>query len=290
VETVLDQLHFDSAIPWIKATIYLLLAFAFARVGRGLARRLTSARLSAQHVMIAERLGYWMVLLLGFTSAMREVGFDLSVLLGAAGILTVAIGFASQTSASNLISGLFLLGERPFVVGDVIRLASGTTGEVVAIDLLSVKLRTFDNLLVRVPNETLLKSEIANLTHFRIRRIDLTVAVDYAADLPYVRQLLIAVAEAEPSVLDEPRPTIQFNGFGEAGMELQFSAWATTRGYPDAKNRLAERVKAMLDREGIAIPSPNRVLATAHGVPLEVVVRSAEEGGARGRSEITKTR
>jgi small-conductance mechanosensitive channel len=213
--------------------------------------------------MIAERLGYWLVLLLGFTSAMREVGFDLSVLLGAAGLLTVAVGFAAQTSASNLISGLFLLGERPFVVGDVIRLASGITGEVVGIDLLSVKLRTFDNLLVRVPNETLLKSELTNLTHFRIRRVDLQVVVDYGAELAYVRQVLIGVAEAEPTALDEPRATVQFTGFGDAGMELLFSVWATTEGYVDTRNKLAERVKTVLDREKIAIPTPGRVIASA---------------------------
>lgn len=263
MDTLLDQLHFDLVLPWLKAGLYLVIAIVLARVGRSLARGVTADRMSAQHVMIAERLGYWLVLLLGITSAMREVGFDLSVLLGAAGVLTVAVGFAAQTSASNLISGLFLLGERPFVVGDVIRLASGTTGEVVGIDLLSVKLRTFDNLLVRVPNETLLKSEITNLTHFRIRRIDLVVTVDYSADLPFVRQLLIAVAEAEHCVLDEPRPTVQFTGFGDAGVELQFSAWATTGGYVDAKNRLAERVKATLDRERIAIPSLSRFLTTA---------------------------
>ena len=277
IRALVDELPFAAALPWLKAALYLIVAFALARVGQTVARRLTADRLSAQHAMIAQRLGYWLVLLVGFTSALREVGFDLSVLLGAAGVLTVAAGFAAQTSASNLISGLFLLGERPFVVGDIIRLSTGTTGEVVAIDLLSVKLRTFDNLLVRVPNESLLKSEITNLTHYRIRRVDLRVVVDYTTRLADVRRLLIGVAEAEPTVLDEPRPNVLFKGFGDTGMELQFSAWATREGYLDAKNRLAERTKTALDEAGIAIPTPSRILATSAGAPLEVVLGTRAE-------------
>jgi hypothetical protein len=88
--------------------------------------------------------------------ALHQAGLKLGVLPGAAGILTVAIGFASQTSASNLISGLFVIAERPFVVGDIIRVAE-TTGEVLSVDLLSVKIRTFDNLYVRIPNEGIIR-------------------------------------------------------------------------------------------------------------------------------------
>ena len=115
-------------------------------------------------------------------SALRELGFKLSVLLGAAGVLTVAVGFASQTSASNIISGLFLLGERPFSVGDVIRVGS-TTGEVLSIDLLSAKLRTFENLFVRIPNETLIKSEVTNLSRLPVRRLDLKIGIAYKEEV-----------------------------------------------------------------------------------------------------------
>ena len=121
--------------------------------GAGVAAGLVCDRLTTGHLLAIDR----------SPAAVRRAT-ERNVRHIAAGLLTVALGFAAQTSASNLISGLFLLGERPFVVGDVIRLASGITGEVVGIDLLSVKIRTFDNLLVRVPNETLLKSELTNLT------------------------------------------------------------------------------------------------------------------------------
>ena len=87
--------------------------------------------------ILLKRAIFYGIMILMSMSALRELGFDLSVILGAAGILSVAIGFASQTSASNLISGLFLMMERPFSIGDVIRVEQ-TTGEVISIDLLSV--------------------------------------------------------------------------------------------------------------------------------------------------------
>ena len=110
--------------------------------------------------ILLKRAIFYGIMILMSMSALRELGFDLSVILGAAGILSVAIGFASQTSASNLISGLFLMMERPFSIGDVIRVEQ-TTGEVISIDLLSVKIRTFDNLYVRVPNESMIKTHMA---------------------------------------------------------------------------------------------------------------------------------
>ena len=249
----------DRILTGLTAAVLLLAGWLLARLLSRTAARLTQGRASAQVAMIAERSTYYGVLGLGLASALSELGVDLSVLLGAAGILSVAIGFASQTSASNLISGLFLLGERPFVVGDVVQVGANT-GEVVSIDLLSVKMRTFDNLLLRVPNETLLKSDIKNLTHFPIRRYDLPVRVAYDADLAGVRTLLTSVADAHPLCLDEPRPLVLFLGFGADGMELQFSVWASTKNFLELRNTIPDRVKQAFDEGAIRIPLPQRAV------------------------------
>jgi small-conductance mechanosensitive channel len=96
----------------------------------------------------------------------------LGILLGTAGILTVALAFASQTSMSNVISGLFLIADNPFQVGDILQVGT-TVGVVLEIGLLSVNLRKFDNTFVRPPNELLIKQEFWNLTKYPIRRLDL---------------------------------------------------------------------------------------------------------------------
>ena len=211
--------------------------------------------------MILRRASLYGITGLFAASALMELGFDLSVLLGAAGILTVAIGFASQTSASNVISGLFLLGERPFAVGDIIRV-NGTVGEVLSVDLLSVKLRTFDNLFVRIPNETMIKSEVTNLRRFPIRRVDLQIGVAYKEDLRRVREVLMEVAARNPLCLEEPAPLIIFQGYGDSSINHQFSVWAKTEHFLDLRNSIPVEIKEAFDAHNIEIPFPHRTLYT----------------------------
>jgi small-conductance mechanosensitive channel len=246
----------------VFSILLLLLGWVLARAAGQVVGRIASSRASAQHAMILQRFVYYGLVVLAVLTALSGLGVDLSVLLGAAGVLTVAVGFASQTSASNLISGLFLLFEQPFVVGDVVGVGAHI-GEVVSIDLLSVKLRTFDNLLLRIPNETLLKSDIRNLTRFPIRRFDLVLTVPYTADLKRVSEVLVEAAREVPVCLDEPEPKVIFQGFVDHGVSLQLSVWASTTRFLDLRNGVPGAVLAHLKQAGISIPLPQRVLHRA---------------------------
>jgi small-conductance mechanosensitive channel len=258
----LPQIH--DALPEgtdvIHAALQLLLGLTLAIGISRLGRRIATQRFTPAQAEVAGRLLFGGFASLGVASALAELGFDLSFLMGAAGLLTVALGFASQTSASNLISGLFLLFERPFSIRDVIQVG-GTTGEVVSIDLLSVRLRTFDNRLVRVPNETLLKSDITNLSHFPVRRSDLVMQVAYDVDLDRVRALLLGVAESTNTVLDEPRPMLQFVSFAERGVELQLSVWFARERFYEERTRFAFSVHRALAEAGVSFALPQRVLS-----------------------------
>lgn len=240
----------------VRALLTVLVGLLLARMLASATVRFFNGRLDAHRSMILRRLVFYLVLGLAVATALNELGFKLGVLLGAAGILSVAIGFASQTSASNLISGLFLVGERPFGIGDAIQVG-GTTGEVLSIDLLSVKLRTFDNLFVRIPNETLIKSEVVNLSRFPIRRADLLLAVARKEDIGRVRELLFAVAEANPLCLEEPGPLFIVAGFGASSIDLQFSVWAKRENFLELKNGMYEEIKRAFDAHGIEIPFPH---------------------------------
>lgn len=257
-----DILTADMLINGGTALLKLVIGIVVARaVSRGIVN-LLSKRTSKHQVVLVQRITFYAIAGLFVASALVSLGFDISVLLGAAGILTVAIGFASQTSASNVISGLFLLGEKPFAIGDVVRVGT-TTGTVLSVDLLSVKLRTFDNLFIRVPNETIIKSEITNLTRFPIRRIDMQMRVDHKEDLNRVRDLLMEIADRNPLCLEEPRPLFIYTGFGESSLNFQISLWTKRENFIDLRNDFQIEVKEVFDANGIQIPFPQRALSMA---------------------------
>jgi small-conductance mechanosensitive channel len=277
-ESLLQWLQSEHIGHIIKASILLLAGFICASMASRAVTRFFSKNFSQHHIVLFKRLLYWLIVALFVASALKQLGFSLSVLLGAAGVLSVALGFASQTSASNLISGLFLIGEQPFKLGDTIKVGN-TTGEVLSIDLLSVKLRTFDNLFVRIPNETLIKSEVTNLTRFPIRRFDLLLGVAYKEQIATVRKILLDVADKNPLCLDEPNPMFLFLGFGDSALNIQFSVWSKRENFRDLRNSLQEEVKLAFDKADVEIPFPQRTVHfnQINNAPLQTQVN---EGAA----------
>ncbi|GMV06248.1 MAG: mechanosensitive ion channel protein MscS [Gemmatimonadota bacterium] len=257
-----------------------LLAFVGIPVIWGVSRwmrAMVTARYNAQKGLIVSKVVFWPLVLIVAVSVLKELGFSLAPLLGAAGILGVALGFASQTSVSNIISGFFLLGEEPFKVGDVIEVG-GVTGAVLTIDMLSVKIRTFDNKMVRIPNETLVKAQFTNITRFPIRRVDIPVGVAYKEDIGRVRQILLDVASANPNVLMEPEPVVIFTGYGASSIDFNFAVWAKRESWLAVKNGIAEDVKRRFDEEGIEIPFPHVTFYTGsetEPLPIRLVREDA---------------
>ncbi|TVQ37091.1 MAG: mechanosensitive ion channel family protein [Wenzhouxiangella sp.] len=279
ISDLIDSINPVFLVALFRATILLGIGLVAASLGSRLTRRLSKGHLSIHSETLIRRIVFYGILGLFIASAMRELGFSLAVIMGAAGVLTVAIGFASQTTASNLISGLFLIGERSFEIGDIIRVGN-TTGEVLSIDALSVKLRTFDNLFVRIPNETLIKSEVTTLSRFPIRRLDLQLGVAYKEDIAQVRDVLMAVADANTLCLDEPAPLFIFTGFGDSALEIQFSVWAKRENFLALRNGITAEIKVAFDAAGIEIPFPHRSLYAGEATrPFPVVV--VDEGNGK---------
>lgn len=232
-----------------------------------------SRRFSSQQGMLASKAILYTGVVMIIVTLIRELGFSIGHILGAAGVAGVAIGFASQTSLSNFISGLFLMAEKPFVVGDVI-VVGQTTGAVLSIDTLSIKLRTFDNRMVRIPNETIIKTETTTSTRFPIRRVDLEVGIAYKEDIASVRELLLDVAHRNPLVLEDPEPLVHMVGYGNSSVDLKFVVWCVREDWINVKNQMYEQVKKRFDDEGVEIPFPHLSLykgeATAP-IPIQLV-------------------
>ncbi|MGL5402592.1 MAG: mechanosensitive ion channel family protein, partial [Acinetobacter sp.] len=171
--SIFTNINFERLSEIVVAIILAFIGFVIARLVSNAFIRTIGNRFNAHQRLLWRRGIFYFIFLLFIMTSLREAGFKLSVFLGAAGILTVALGFASQTSATNLISGLFLIGEGSFEVGDTIQitLIRGQTieGQVISIDLLSVKLLTLDNVYIRLPNEQLIRTPVMNLSKYPIR-------------------------------------------------------------------------------------------------------------------------
>lgn len=255
---------------WISTLFILVLGLVIASFAARSVFRVMEERSTRHQAAMMRRLVFYVIAVIFGIAALREAGFSLDVVLGAAGILTVAVGFASQTSASNIISGLFLLVEKPFELGNFIEV-DGVIGEVVSIDMLSVKLRTPDNQYVRIPNETLIKTRVTNRSRFQIRRLDLTVGIAYAEDVERVESLLLELARQNPAALEEPKPFVLTTGFGPSSVDLQFSFWVPGDRVLEGRSRMMVDIKKTLDREKIEIPFPHTsVYAGSHSKPFRV--------------------
>lgn len=276
METLYQLITHPKTINSFKAILIILVGIFIAKLLTSSIVKLLKKKFDPHELQLLRRGLFYGIFALFFLSALHQIGLKLGVVLGAAGILSVAIGFASQTSASNLISGLFLLVERPFSVGDIIKVGS-TAGEVLSIDLLSLKLRTFDNLYVRIPNESLIKSEVTTMTKFPIRRFDMQIGVAYREDLNKVRDILLRVAHSNPLCLEEPKPLFIFQGFGDSSLDIQFSVWTKKENFLDLRNSISLDVKSAFDEAEVEIPFPHTTLyagSTTDPFPVSVVNKS----------------
>lgn len=277
--------------PFIRATILLVVGSVITIWSSKWVRQYLTKKYSAQQGLVVGKI----ILYSGFSfitiSILRELGFKLSTVLGAAGIVGIAVGFASQTSVSNIISGLFLIAERPFEMNDIITV-SGTTGVVLSIDMLSVKLRTFDNKYVRIPNETIIKSEVTNVTRFPIRRVDIQIGVAYKEDISRVREVLLDIARKEPVCLNEPEPIVVLSGFGNSSIDMLLLVWTAKSDWLRAKNSITESIKKRFDEEGIEIPFPHVSFYTGSAtspLPVSIVQNDNNKISVDDRTKTAKT-
>ncbi|ENU18445.1 hypothetical protein F994_03080 [Acinetobacter bohemicus ANC 3994] len=257
---IFTNINTDRLTEILVALSLGVIGFLIARFVSNAFIRTIGSRFNAHQRLVWRRGIFYFIFLIFVMASLKEAGFKLSVFLGAAGILTVALGFASQTSASNLISGLFLIGEGSFEIGDTIQLTliRGNTieGEVISIDLLSVKLLTQDNVYVRLPNEQLIRAPVHNLSKFPIRRIPITLAINFHEDIIKVREVLLDVANKYPLVLADPKPAVTVTAFRESSIELLFAIWCDRENFFKVRDEMQERIRnGFLDNQ-IEIPVP----------------------------------
>ena len=233
-------------------------------------RKLLPDKLSKQRKMIINRFVQYSGYIMLFLLIIAELEIKLAAIFGAAGIIGLVVGVASQNSLGNIISGFFLISEKSFELGDMIRIGNNM-GIVHSIDLLSIKIKTPDNLLLRIPNQAVISNELINVTKFPIRRLDFDISVAYKEDLKKVKAIIENVAKNNPLSLDEPEPLVTFKNFADSGMIIQVGIWFERDNLIQTRNSIFVEIKDALYAEGIEISFPHiSVYSAETAKPLPV--------------------
>ncbi len=255
----------DQIVPTLIFLVTLVVIYIFFKILYKVFMKVTDAKLDSKLRLVSGKVikysGYVVIVLTIFS----KLGINFSAVLGAAGIAGIAIGFAAQTSISNIISGLFLISEKSINIGDYISVDSVTAGTVKSIDFLSVKLVTKENKIVRVPNETLIKSNLINFSQNKIRRLSVSVSISYDESLPRVREVLFAIAEKHPLALENPPPVFIVDSFGDSAIQVTLGVWTEKEYFLDFQTSILISIHESFKKMGISIPYPQLDVHTNPG-------------------------
>jgi len=221
------------------------------------------------------------VLIVGIFIVLDNAGIHLGALTVFAGAVGVGVGFGLQNIASNFISGLVILAERPITVGDRVEVA-GIAGQVQHIRARSTVIVTNDNITMIVPNTKFIDSPVTNWTYGDPRvRFRLPVGVAYGSDVNKVREALLAAANENPNTLKDPAPSVFLEKFGENSIDFELVVWSSEMSYRPRRYRsdLNFAMEEKLRQAGIEIAFPQRDLHIRSGVLKVQNVDTADRHG-----------
>ncbi|NAW67381.1 mechanosensitive ion channel family protein [Photobacterium halotolerans] len=197
------------------------------------------------------------VFFLGLLIALSQVGLNLAPILTGFGVAGVIIGFALQDTLSNFASGMMLLIYRPFDVGDFVE-AGGVSGKVSHMSLVNTTIRTFDNQIIIVPNSKIWGDTIKNVTHERVRRVDMVFGIGYKDSIEQAEAILHDIIDNHPAVLRTPEKTIKVHTLNTSSVDFIVRPWVKTDDYWDVYWDVTREVKLRFDKEGVSIPFPQQ--------------------------------
>lgn len=196
----------------------------------------------------------WVVVVV---TVLTQFGVQTTTIIAALGGLALAVGLALQGTLSNVAAGVMILLQRPFRVGETIT-AGTVTGTVQAIGLFTTEVVQLDGVYVMVPNNELWNKPIVNFTRMPTRRFELLIGIAYSDSIDHARQVLLALADADQRVLDEPQPEVFVAALADSAVTIGMRVWCRTGDYLSLSWALTEAAKTRFAEEGISIPFPQR--------------------------------
>ncbi|UJF23900.1 mechanosensitive ion channel [Suttonella sp. R2A3] len=222
-----------------------------------------------------------LLVLLGIYLIFRQFGVNLLPILGGLGVVGLAVGFAAQDILANFISGITLLIDRPFRIGDWIR-TNDHEGRVKGLTLRTTRIRTRNNEYVSIPNKDLAGSVVTNLSHGGPLRVDIPLGVAYKSDIDQVREVLLEVIESFEVVLTRPAPVVMVKELGDSSVNVLMRIWLSDEDlgrYPTIRMTILEAAKKALDAHEIEIPFPHLQLHIDGAKALEPFFAAKKDKG-----------
>src|SRR5687767_2727918 len=243
--------NFINGIPNLLTALAIFIASLYlARILSNVLRRaLQRRRAPAGVIHILAQLTLWSIIVAGTISALQRF-FNVTAFLTGLGILGFTIGFALQDIMKNFASGIILLLQQPFHVGETIGV-KGFDGTVLAIDLRATEMRAADGRVVILPNADVLANPIVNYSRANQRRVDLSFNLSHGTDPNIARQIILEAIEDIAGFIREPEPVIVFNSLTDSALELNVNFWIdVTKNDPlHAKDTVLLKVKSVFSEQ-----------------------------------------
>jgi len=266
------QPYLDQVVAWflagtpklLSALVIFVLSLYLARMISNLLRRvLQKRRAPAGVIQLLGQLTLWAIIVAGTITALQQF-FAVTAFLTGLGILGFTVGFALQDIMKNFASGVILLLQQPFHVGDTIGV-KGFDGTVLAIDLRATEMRAADGRVVILPNAEVLSNPIVNHSRANERRVDFSLNLSHTCEPDTVRKIILETIEEVKGFVKEPGPVIVFNSLTDSALELNGSFWIdVTKNDPlHAKDAVLIKVKSVFSEQGIEIPHPVQAVFNA---------------------------
>lgn len=207
--------------------------------------------------LMVDNLYRYSLMVIGLVMAASQLGIDVAAALAGIGIAGIALGFAAQDSVANVISGIMIFWDKPFVVGDWIKV-EGEYGKVANITLRTTRIRTNRNTWVVIPNKTIIDAVLENFSKKGELRLDIPVGIAYKEDIRAAREVLLDAVRSLPDVMKQPEPDVVVESLGDSSVNLLVRVWIERAdGLPRGTAAVVEASKLALDAAGIQIPFPH---------------------------------
>ncbi|KPL19601.1 MAG: mechanosensitive ion channel protein MscS [candidate division Zixibacteria bacterium SM23_81] len=222
-------------------------------------RRSLKEKVSKDKLQIISKAIYYGILGIAVLASFPILGINPSGLLVAGGIFGIIIGFASQSIVGNLISGVFLMMERPIKIGNSVRIGE-YSGMVEDIRVISTSLRTWDGIYVRIPNEKVFTDSIINYVAHVARRFGYMVGIRYSDDADKAISIIKNLIEDHPMALKNPPPQVFVDNLGDNAVNIVVRMWTPAKEWYGLKMEMLWKIKKALEKEGIEIAFPQRTV------------------------------